>query len=165
MLHIDRIISISVTFGAWGHSGMAIIKIMRLISLPDPGHICGRREKRKENGMEREENATRKRILSRFSPVTPCDVNKQNKKTCPLFWSGSLPRCYINAYLFFRLVPLWEPWTASLQQNISLLYTDLDLEGHVCFKNILYKVVIPHLLIAFSLLFQPTEKAPKPWWF
>ena len=80
---------------------MAIIKIMRLISLPDPGHICGRREKRKGNGMEREENAKGKRILSRHSPATPCDVNKQNKKTCPLFWSGSLPRCYINAYLFF----------------------------------------------------------------
>ena len=161
MLRIDRIISISVTFGAWGHSGMAIIKIMRLISLPDPGHICGRREKRKGNGMERDENATGKRILSRLSPATPCNVNKQNKKTCPPFCSGSLPRCYINAWLFFPFgaTALWEPWTDLLQQNISLLYTDLDLEGHVCFKN------IPHLLIALSLLFQPTEKAPKPWWF
>ena len=76
---------------------MAIIKIMRLISLPDPGHICGRREKRKGNGMERDENATGKRILSRLFPATPCNVNKQNKKTCPPFCSGSLPRCYINA--------------------------------------------------------------------
>ena len=76
---------------------MAIIKIMGLISLPDPGHICGRLEKGKGNGMERDENATGKRILSRLSPATPCNVNKQNKKTCPLFCSGSLPRCYINA--------------------------------------------------------------------
>ena len=131
------------------------------------GHICGRREKRKGNGMERDENATGKRILFRLSPATPCNVNKQNKKTCPLFCSGSLPRCYINAWLFFPFgaTALWEPWTASLQQNISLWYTDLDLDGHVCFKNILYKVVIPHLLIALSLRFQPTEKVPKPWWF
>ena len=82
---------------------MAIIKIMRLISLPDPGHICGRREKRKGNGMERDENATGKRILFRLSAATPCNVNKQNKKTCPLFCSGSLPRCYINAWLFFSV--------------------------------------------------------------
>ena len=68
---------------------MAIIKIMRLISLPDPGHICGRREKGEGNGMERDENATGKRILSRLSPATPCNVNKQNKKTCPLFCSGA----------------------------------------------------------------------------
>ena len=32
---------------------MAIIKIMQLISLPGPGHICGRRGKRKGIGMER----------------------------------------------------------------------------------------------------------------
>ena len=114
---------------------------------------------------EREWNRARRKCNGQTDiiPPFPCHA-LQRKQTeqedLPSFFlrfpPSLLHKCLI---IFFRLVPLWEPWTALLQQNISLLYTDLDLEGHVCFKN------IPHLLIALSLLFQPTEKAPKRWWF
>ena len=81
---------------------MAIIKIMGLISLPDPGHICGRREKGKGNGMERDENATGKRILSRLSPATPCHAlqrRQTEQEDLPSFLlrfpSSSLHKCLI----------------------------------------------------------------------
>ena len=64
---------------------MAIIKIMGLISLPDPGHICGRREKRKGNGMERDENATGKRIVSRLSPCHALQRKQTEQEDLPSF--------------------------------------------------------------------------------
>ena len=87
---------------------MAIIKIMRLISLPDPGHICGRREKGKGNATRRKLNGQ-----TDFIPPFPCHA-LQRKQTeqedLPSFLlrfpSSLLHKCLI---IFFRLVPLWEP--------------------------------------------------------